>query len=128
MKKTTATCTWVLAILIAAGTLLATTQTSYADRDRDGGRDRQDQRSWNDRDRDRQDQQSWNGRDRDQRGDRDIDRGRDRPWGRYDNYRSFRRPPIAAMQGFGGTRVLIIRGPVVIMTWGGSPYSYGGWR
>jgi hypothetical protein len=103
MKKTTATCTGILAAVIAAAALLALADTSYADRGRD--RDRTPTPSVRDGHRDRDAD-----RFRD-RGDRDRDRSRiwqDRPWDRYDRDYGFRRLPISQV------RVYLI--PVRVLT------------
>ncbi|MCJ7543442.1 MAG: hypothetical protein MUP47_02570 [Phycisphaerae bacterium] len=93
MKRMTATCTWVLAAVIAAGALLALADTSYADRGRD--KDRAPTRSIRDGDRDR-DAHRWAARD-----DKDRDRSRtwrDRPWDRDDRDCGLRRLPIQQVQ------------------------------
>ena len=90
MKKTTATCTWALAAIVATTALLALANTSYADRGRDG-----DRGSWYTRDDRRDGDRSRT------TGDRNFDRSRtwrDRPWEQFDRGGGFSRPPIYQIQ------------------------------
>lgn len=104
MKKMTATCTWVLAAVLATGALLALADTSYAARGRD--RDRSPTRSTRDGDRKKDADRFRDHRDREADRDRDHkDRDRDRsriwrgrPWDRYDRDCHLRRPPISQVR------------------------------